>query len=175
MSREGERRRLWEALRLSALEHLPLGVVLFVYVSGFYLVREWFQLPGISPPLRAALFRASEASFAGLVVVMAVHVLHFPARWLTARWWPEKVNNPASSDGEGWIAYRRQQVDAFRVVGLALASFAVTYLFAAFPLYKAAIPRINPFSWDPLFVELDRRLHLGHHPWELLQPPVRNG
>ncbi|MEX0809113.1 MAG: phosphatase PAP2 family protein [Dongiaceae bacterium] len=40
----------------------------------------------------------------------------------------------------------------------------------AFTLVKAAIPRINPFAWDPAFVELDALLHFGYQPWELLQP-----
>lgn len=40
----------------------------------------------------------------------------------------------------------------------------------AFTLVKAAIPRIDPFTWDPEFVELDTFLHFGFQPWELLQP-----
>lgn len=35
---------------------------------------------------------------------------------------------------------------------------------------KFLIPVIQPFSWDQAFMELDRWLHFGFHPWELLQP-----
>lgn len=35
---------------------------------------------------------------------------------------------------------------------------------------KAAIPALNPFSWDQAFIELDRALHFGVDPWRLLQP-----
>jgi hypothetical protein len=35
---------------------------------------------------------------------------------------------------------------------------------------KAAIPALNPFSWDQTFIELDRLLHFGTDPWRLLQP-----
>ena len=35
---------------------------------------------------------------------------------------------------------------------------------------KASIPKLNPFSWDLYFAELDRILHFGLHPWQWLQP-----
>lgn len=39
-----------------------------------------------------------------------------------------------------------------------------------FTVFKAAIPFLTPFSWDQPFEELDRWLHGGVAPWELLQP-----
>ncbi len=41
---------------------------------------------------------------------------------------------------------------------------------SAFTSFKNAIPHIVPFSYDRLFMEVDRWLHFGHHPWALLQP-----
>jgi len=35
---------------------------------------------------------------------------------------------------------------------------------------KAAIPALNPFSWDQTFIEIDRLLHFGMDPWRILQP-----
>ncbi len=35
---------------------------------------------------------------------------------------------------------------------------------------KRSIPEINPFKWDRDFSDLDRLLHGGTYPWELLQP-----
>lgn len=35
---------------------------------------------------------------------------------------------------------------------------------------KKNIPNLIPFSWDPTFMEWDRFLHFGKHPWEWLQP-----
>jgi len=43
-------------------------------------------------------------------------------------------------------------------------------LVSAFSYFKMAIPDLQPFSWDPLLAEFDRRLHGGYHPWEWLQP-----
>jgi hypothetical protein len=38
--------------------------------------------------------------------------------------------------------------------------------------FKAAIPSLNPFSWDRAFINLDRLLHFGVDPWRLLQPVI---
>ena len=50
-------------------------------------------------------------------------------------------------------------------------------VFVAFPAFisaftsaKNALSLLNPFSWDPAFVALDRALHGGVDPWRLLQP-----
>lgn len=39
-----------------------------------------------------------------------------------------------------------------------------------FTVVKAAIPVLAPFSWDQAFEQMDRWLHGGVAPWELLQP-----
>jgi hypothetical protein len=48
---------------------------------------------------------------------------------------------------------------------LATGVFAV-----GFTNLKAYIPRLNPFSWDPVLMELDRFIHFGHLPHDLLMP-----
>jgi hypothetical protein len=53
----------------------------------------------------------------------------------------------------------------------ALPVFAAMVFFnKAMVELKPAIPRINPFSWDVTFMELDRLLHFNSDPWTLLQP-----
>ncbi|MGI9373834.1 MAG: phosphatase PAP2 family protein [Hyphomicrobiales bacterium] len=42
--------------------------------------------------------------------------------------------------------------------------------FRTFALIKANIPSLQPFSWDPAFIELDRILHFGRQPWEWMHP-----
>jgi len=39
-----------------------------------------------------------------------------------------------------------------------------------FTLVKASLPAIAPFSWDTTFMEWDKWLHFGIHPWQILQP-----
>ncbi|MGH6931548.1 MAG: phosphatase PAP2 family protein [Dongiaceae bacterium] len=43
-------------------------------------------------------------------------------------------------------------------------------MISSYSFLKVAIPAFAPFSWDPAFADLDRALHGGYHPWELLQP-----
>lgn len=42
--------------------------------------------------------------------------------------------------------------------------------FMAFTEMKSVIPLLNPYGWDVAFMELDRFLHFGQDPWQLLQP-----
>jgi hypothetical protein len=56
-----------------------------------------------------------------------------------------------------------------------LLSFGVVFVaFSAmmpvFVAFKSSIPLFQPFSWDLAFMEWDRWLHFGRHPYELLQP-----
>ncbi len=56
-------------------------------------------------------------------------------------------------------------------LALALLPLLLIPLFSsAFTSFKNAIPLIQPFAYDQLFMEFDRWLHFGRHPWELLQP-----
>ncbi|MFO0989255.1 MAG: phosphatase PAP2 family protein [Alphaproteobacteria bacterium] len=64
---------------------------------------------------------------------------------------------------ETWLGRRRI---ATMLVPLVLAPV----FFSTFSSFKSLIPVVAPFSWDEAFVRLDRWLHFGVHPWELLQP-----
>lgn len=47
---------------------------------------------------------------------------------------------------------------------------ALFFLMETFSFMKVNIPLYHPFDWDVYFMELDRWLHFGYHPWEILQP-----
>lgn len=52
-----------------------------------------------------------------------------------------------------------------------LFSFGILALFmAAFLYQKMLIPELRPFDWDETFINWDKALFAGRHPWELLQP-----
>lgn len=53
----------------------------------------------------------------------------------------------------------------------AFHAFMATGFFAiGFTVMKSNIPRVNPFSWDQTFMAMDRALHFGMLPHELLAP-----
>ena len=43
---------------------------------------------------------------------------------------------------------------------------------ASYTYFKTMIPNIIPFQYDALFMRLDKFLHFGVHPWQVLQPVV---
>ncbi len=50
------------------------------------------------------------------------------------------------------------------------AILIINFMGMAYGLLKSSIPVLVPFSWDTSFMELDKVLHFGWHPWEILQP-----
>lgn len=63
--------------------------------------------------------------------------------------------------------------DKLRLSRLGYAAIPILVIVAfqsTFTSFKSSIPFIQPFEYDQLFMEIDRTLHFGKHPWELLQP-----
>ena len=57
-----------------------------------------------------------------------------------------------------------------RTLGLVLVILVLPPFMSAFVEFKAAIPSVHPFSLDVPFMEWDRLLHFGRHPWVLPHP-----
>ena len=71
---------------------------------------------------------------------------------------------------EAWQAERRGPLSLWRLGGFVLVLVALPLFARAFIGWKAAIPSLNPFSWDLQFAAWDAAVHAGVHPWEILQP-----
>jgi hypothetical protein len=52
--------------------------------------------------------------------------------------------------------------------GYVLLACALTFL-DVYAAYKQAIPQFGAYTWDPLLSDLDRLVHGGFYPWELLK------
>ena len=50
------------------------------------------------------------------------------------------------------------------------ATIGLSLVISAFLVVKGAIPLVIPFGYDTAFEALDRSLHFGYQPWEILQP-----
>ena len=57
-----------------------------------------------------------------------------------------------------------------RLLPALLVIVVVPLFISAFTSFKALIPAIHPFSWDPAFAAWDRALHGGLDPWRLMHP-----
>jgi PAP2 superfamily len=55
------------------------------------------------------------------------------------------------------------------IIGIPAAAAMLMFNKAVVEL-KPEIPKVNPFSWDASFAQLDRALHFGVDPWRILQP-----
>jgi hypothetical protein len=42
--------------------------------------------------------------------------------------------------------------------------------FASYTYFKTMIPHMVPFQYDEAFAKIDKALHLGFHPWQIMQP-----
>ncbi len=63
--------------------------------------------------------------------------------------------------------------DKLRLSRLAYSAIPIMSVIAfqsAFTSFKSSITVMYPFHYDALFMEIDRWLHFGRHPWEWLQP-----
>jgi len=99
---------------------------------------------------------------------LALLVLRLEIRDPAGRW----ISGPAG---------RRLAADRFREDFLnpgSLARALVTLLALALIIntygsWKRVMPDVHPFSWDARLANLDRALHFGTEPWQLLQGPFR--
>jgi hypothetical protein len=117
----------------------------------------------------SSLLEAAALSLLITAIVLISYLIVFAVQKglaLRNRGTPDPTRGPAGS----WSLHWQIDLRLSRVAGLFVALFAIMPFMDMFAGFKAAIPEIQPFGWDRLFMELDRRLHLGHHPWELLQP-----
>jgi hypothetical protein len=77
-------------------------------------------------------------------------------------------------EGSATIALGRLVVHDFlapeRLANILHSTIAVSLFISAFLTLKALLPEIHPFQWDETFMEWDRAVHFGSHPYELLQP-----
>ncbi len=65
----------------------------------------------------------------------------------------------------------KQDVFTPAIIKDTLNIIVILYLLStSFGFLKSMIPVLVPFSWDQAFMELDRFLFFGAHPWEVLQP-----
>lgn len=59
-----------------------------------------------------------------------------------------------------------------RILNSIIIIFFMLLFMSAFTSFKALIPIINPFCWDPTLAKIDATIHFGFHPWQLLQPII---
>ena len=145
-------------LRAEALHHTPLAVVALTYcaIAAFVLsAHDIVGLPVFGEYLAATAFPMGVLVAFRVFGETAYHVMHVRPFRLKGLW--------------GGI--RQSELFSGERVAAAIIPLMLLPLFSSvFTSFKISIPEINPFSWDPALMELDRLVHGGVHPWEVLQP-----
>jgi hypothetical protein len=133
------------SLRLALLEQVPTAVLIMAFVlTSFVLRAAW----GLGNPLDGL---GGGRGYA-LVPVLGAHGLAFG--YLV---WSKRP-------------HRGSVLTFGRLAALMMASVLVPLCLGVFASWKWTIPYLQPFSWDPRLHALDRLVHGGTLPWQLLQP-----
>jgi hypothetical protein len=69
-----------------------------------------------------------------------------------------------------WTKLRDDYFAPLRVSNALHAAIFMTLYMVGYTFIKKAIPSAHPFSWDPSFMQWDKALHFGTHPYEWLAP-----
>ena len=149
-------------------EHRALASIVLAYAAICYLLRLIFGYVVLAPIDLTTLeiwftYSALALGFAGSYHLIRFHVRYFRNRAAAGRHGFDPLVKQ-------WERYRVEHFSAFRLTGVVVACGILSVLMTTFLAYKKAIPLFHPFSWDLAFMEADRAVHLGTHPWELLQP-----
>lgn len=146
----------FSALLAPALRgHAILFVLLAFHLAGAAVVTA--MTPGLSAPSLIPTLMT-------LLIFLPLSILSLRFFHLATRVRPEHPITALARDMGDFL----RQPD--RMANGLVITFVFVIFMNVFSYLKGAIPVIHPFSWDTTFMEWDRWLHGGYHPWELLQP-----
>jgi hypothetical protein len=145
-------------LRTTLLEHAPFGIVVLVYGA-------------IGLPILGSLNRHIVLPLAQTYrIPVLVTVVYLLASLLGFILWLVFVRGCPPLSARLWRELKERWLPPERLVGTLLVLVLLPAFLALMLGFRTAITSFQPFGWDVAFMELDRWIHGGRHPWELLQP-----
>ena len=69
-----------------------------------------------------------------------------------------------------WLGIASRALTLPRMASILPVALLLPLVLSSYTSLKAAIPLINPYSWDPGLANFGRLLYGGHQAWEFLQP-----
>ena len=160
--KEFTQKRFIAELKISLKAH---GLILFIAI-GFFLAAHLTVLPlaGHESAVAADIMDIFKMLLLMVVPVIFLSVLVNRFLYLAIHVRPESPTKALYHELKDYFSNRRRLLNAIPMT-LAMVLFITAYVGI-----KAAIPALNPFSWDLTFDDWDRILHFGTRPWEWLQP-----
>ncbi|RMD64290.1 MAG: hypothetical protein D6826_02825 [Alphaproteobacteria bacterium] len=132
-----------------------IALALIYLVSGYVVARIYDQEIGLWLYNRINVM----LYFGFASTILAVRIV-----WLLARHRPQR---PLALI---WHDLSRNMLSPQRLFNAAPAFVLLPLVLAMMTSLKRMIPMVQPFAWDPVLAQIDRFVHGGHQPWELLQP-----
>jgi hypothetical protein len=154
--------RLSKELLVVLLEHLPIFIILILYLSyGVYID---YKFPNYH------IFHLSLNTERLFSVIIIYNFILFFIGQFGLRLVKNKI------DG---LYHKLQDISNNYFNFNRFAGFILIYIFFSFTLsifqsLKQAIPAILPFCFDIFFMKLDYILHFNHHPWIIFSPILAN-
>ena len=146
-------------LRQSISAHgIYLLIVAAYYASFLVLLR-------LRPDVVPTNFMVAAIGFIGLSVIfifLCVFIMRF--YHIATELKPERPIPALVKDMKQYLASKRRMAN-----GLPMVMIMMVFMYV-FANLKAAIPVLNPLSWDTYFSHMDEVLHFGTQPWVWLQP-----
>lgn len=145
------------------LEHLPYLVMLFVYMLIGLAVENILErdsLFGLMSRFRIFSFFAIIFFIFLLSRQIFMKLARMLAGIIEIHTGQVRLKNKVS---KGFFTVER-------IGGFVVVYTTIPIFLSIFSNVKRSIPMINPFTWDKIFMRIDRVLHGGYHPWILLQP-----
>ena len=150
---------LFSLLRQSISAHAIFIIIVVAYNASFLVLLR------LRPDIVPTSFLVATVGFIALSMVfifLCVFIMRFYhiARYVK----PERPLPTLVKDIKQYLTSKNRMANGIPMV---LIMMCFMYVFAN---VKAAIPILNPLSWDTYFSELDSILHFGTQPWVWLQP-----
>ena len=142
--------------------YTPAESILLGLIAG-YIILGYLAAGSVGHAQDVYLFVYSAGLWRFVYPVIAIAVT-MRVIYIMVRIVPDRLFHYIAKDLKA-IIFDRQRW--YRVIPLTVM---LTCFFSVFTSLKQLIPAFNAYTWDQSWMLLDQYLHLGWHPWELLQP-----
>ena len=137
-----------------SLRAVTEGQAAYVIIAALFIAAITVFLPNPRLLTQPVLMQYLQFNVLALIYAVVAHIL--------ARSLAERSLSPGIDHAFKVILSRGN-------LARALPTLLLISLFTfSFPSFKSHIPDFNPFTWDAQFAALDRWLHFGRAPWEIL-------
>jgi PAP2 superfamily len=137
-------------------------------IAGYVSVGLLMGVPGVLPRGLDDLWQSLFLQISAIAGLSLITLATISCRLRVRTPGGERINGLRGWTA-GWAMARRGPLSTRRLSRFVCVLLAVAVLGRAFIGWKAAIPEIQPFVWDGRLSQLDRVLHGGVYPWQLLQ------